>query len=442
MSPMTPTLVLQVPPSIIGAKINVGDDLVISSRVGSKKPSTLQYQWATESVVSGPITLNPSLVSGLTSGKLKIMGGALSAGSTYKLTLSVTDQYGSVASSALVIVNSPPTGGVVDVLPLTGLAFATKFLMKASSWADEDLPLLYKFSFWKNQTDVGNMDKLNDATQWSSDLTKNKVLPNPENTDNNIYLYSLAKDSYGGIGVSSNGITLFVTPLKFLKIDDVVNLHTSLFQQTILNDPGDVLTSSGLVTNALNSYVKSTRLRFLVQSAEDTQKEQDISGDLIRKIGNVGINELSTFENSASIIGSLLESPTRLTSSSASDLVNYMGTQLNSYTETGMLMTSSGRDNTANIIDSILSSQTVTTSTGQRILAEGLASSIGKVATGMFQSISASQGTGETTKIDKNNFGMMVSTLSPTSLQKSVISIDSTSSKQPSMTLPSDFMAG
>jgi hypothetical protein len=75
----------------------------------------------------------------------------LSGGSSYSLSLSV-DSFSDCVVNCLggkftlaVVTNFPPSGGSLNVQPLHGDRLVSDFTLAASSWVDEDLPLLYSF---------------------------------------------------------------------------------------------------------------------------------------------------------------------------------------------------------------------------------------------------------------------------------------------------------
>jgi hypothetical protein len=72
-----------------------------------------------------------------------LTGSALTAGASYKFTLSV----GQLAASVVVTVNTPPAPGVFTVSPIAGTELSTPFTLLAYSWQDTDLPLRYQFGF-------------------------------------------------------------------------------------------------------------------------------------------------------------------------------------------------------------------------------------------------------------------------------------------------------
>lgn len=51
-------------------------------------------------------------------------------------------------------VNAPPLGGHVEASPRAGTAAVDSFLLQSLDWTDDDLPLLYSFSYTKVSTAV------------------------------------------------------------------------------------------------------------------------------------------------------------------------------------------------------------------------------------------------------------------------------------------------
>eukprot|EP00959_Pyramimonas_sp_CCMP1952_P087277 1826013-Pyramimonas_sp.AAC.1 len=68
---------------------------------------------------------------------------------TYKFTLTVTEVASGLQGSSTmsVVVNRPPFGGVVSVVPRSGVELLDTFVVKASGWRDVDVPLFYQFGF-------------------------------------------------------------------------------------------------------------------------------------------------------------------------------------------------------------------------------------------------------------------------------------------------------
>jgi hypothetical protein len=95
-----------------------------------------------EPISSTPIT-NPSLV---------IRPGSLEVGASYRFRLSVFDGRTTGEVEVDVLVNSPPSGGNVTVVPTEGMAISDRFLITAQGWNDPDIPLMYAFSYQESLT--------------------------------------------------------------------------------------------------------------------------------------------------------------------------------------------------------------------------------------------------------------------------------------------------
>ena len=64
---------------------------------------------------------------------------------TFKVTASNATH---IATASLdLLVNTPPSGGSLNIVPTTGTAFTTEFTFTANGWIDDGLPMLYEFLF-------------------------------------------------------------------------------------------------------------------------------------------------------------------------------------------------------------------------------------------------------------------------------------------------------
>lgn len=99
----------------------------------------------------------------MTSPSFVLLPGALLPGRSYVFTLNATDPVGTTSADVPLSVARAPRGlrgaplGTVSAFvsggvgsTTDGLAFVTVFTISASSWADEDGPLLYQFQYVMN----------------------------------------------------------------------------------------------------------------------------------------------------------------------------------------------------------------------------------------------------------------------------------------------------
>jgi REJ domain len=266
--------------STVFKKIDPGSDITVSSTVSSTSPNTVMFDW---SLLLGStlIHFTESNSIGQGTNQLKILASCLQSGQNYQLTLKVNDQNGINSAMIILPTNQPPAYGRISVSPQKGIAFLTRFQLSCSDWMDADLPMKYKFAFWRNQSQIGQMDKLVDATLYSYKMSVLRVLENPESVDNYIYMYTIAQDVYQMEAYSNFGVKVYVEPQYFPSLKKVENFKTELFNYVDLQNPTEVLETSSLVTKALNIYTYNRRLRNLADSPHDISTEQIIAVDLV-----------------------------------------------------------------------------------------------------------------------------------------------------------------
>ena len=118
---------------------------------------------------------------------------ALSPGETYSLRLSLTTASpgNGVAKTSFAEVtltcNEPPRGGVLEVIPATGVSFETEFTMTASYWSDdaEDFPLRYHFKYQSLASYDGDLPTQKASTLGTAPFTVTS-LPAGKDVDNNV----------------------------------------------------------------------------------------------------------------------------------------------------------------------------------------------------------------------------------------------------------------
>ena len=84
-----------------------------------------------------------------TSSFIKIPKSLLSAGASYSISLNITDGSKNGVATTSVNVNSPPTRGIFEASPQSGVALSTLFELKCGNgWTDSQLPLTYQFFYY------------------------------------------------------------------------------------------------------------------------------------------------------------------------------------------------------------------------------------------------------------------------------------------------------
>jgi hypothetical protein len=114
-----------------------------SNTIDLSKYTLAWTSYRTNTQSSEPIILTS--VSG--SQYLTVAEGSLSAGGTYRFTLSLRDSISSSYETVQVEVNNPPTGGSLLLNYNQGFEVTTNFEGQMIGWSDEDLPLTYSFRY-------------------------------------------------------------------------------------------------------------------------------------------------------------------------------------------------------------------------------------------------------------------------------------------------------
>eukprot|EP00854_Cymbomonas_tetramitiformis_P005772 gene5772-6962_t len=130
-------------------KVNPTEKFSTRAEVHSAYPQTVTMDWqiATDDPEAAVALDNTTLLTTADQVDLVLRPHVLHAGATYTLTLAVRDKIGPAAASMRLRVNAPPTRGGVVVHPTDAMALVTSVEVAAPGWYDEDLPLMYKFSY-------------------------------------------------------------------------------------------------------------------------------------------------------------------------------------------------------------------------------------------------------------------------------------------------------
>lgn len=131
--------------------------------------------------------------------------------------------------------NSPPTSGILNVLPRNGTAVVTKFLMQSDNWYDSDYPLYYTFKYTL-QTSSGNVTTLTNEIAYgnfyivmskSEKKFINSPLPNGiQSMGYAVTCLGEVADSLGAASYGSREVTVF--PLLESQGDVALFLANSL----------------------------------------------------------------------------------------------------------------------------------------------------------------------------------------------------------------------
>ena len=150
--------------------------------------STVTYEWTTlngDVDVSKPQFLLTSTSRG---SSLVVKPNVLTPGQTYTIRLTLT-QDGKVGFDQVsFLVDSPPSGGVFELSPISGTTFETIFKFSALGWQSsaDSLPILYAFEYTQQGADVFRI-----IQSLSESGTVHKTLPPGPGTQENTWAIRL-----------------------------------------------------------------------------------------------------------------------------------------------------------------------------------------------------------------------------------------------------------
>lgn len=127
---------------------------------------------------------------------------------TFELVASYSSGLGIYGMSAVEVrINDPPLGGVMDVSPTTGYAFATRYLLATSLWTDsaDSLPLKYTFACHTLDASQAYIVKDRDEVTFTTALLGQGLRTNAWT----VYCFANATDVYNGIGTAQDSTQVF-----------------------------------------------------------------------------------------------------------------------------------------------------------------------------------------------------------------------------------------
>ena len=200
-SQAVPTPIVTIDSNSLPVKVNPTAKFTIPASIslpeGTDESTSAITTWSILNATSGDsVELPDSSFSSVTSGTnlipsngglpfpLVIKAFSLTPGKAYKFQISSMFEGGqggeSAVSSVSIFVNRAPTGGFLTVLDgqdssngHSGTALTTPFTLTAGSWADDDLPLSYAFS-WRVQ---GNLESTRVGERGQANAIEKIYLP-------------------------------------------------------------------------------------------------------------------------------------------------------------------------------------------------------------------------------------------------------------------------
>eukprot|EP01033_Poteriospumella_lacustris_P011058 gene11060-7871_t len=127
---------------------------------------------------------------------------------TFELIASYSSGLGTYGMSAVEVrINDPPLGGVMDVSPATGYAFATRYLLATSLWTDsaDSLPLTYTFACHTLDASQAYIVKDRDEVVFATALLGQGLRTNAWT----VYCFANATDVYNGVGMAEDSTQVF-----------------------------------------------------------------------------------------------------------------------------------------------------------------------------------------------------------------------------------------
>jgi hypothetical protein len=143
--------------------------------------------------------------------QLSLAAGSLTAGLSYTFQLGAyyaNNKANSAASSVTVVMNAPPSGGILTASPTTGVALTTQFTLTTSRWTDDaaDLPLSYVISSYTLKATNLNTVKSSDGIPYVSARLGQGL------SENNYAVYCVATASDIYLSSATATATVTVTP--------------------------------------------------------------------------------------------------------------------------------------------------------------------------------------------------------------------------------------
>lgn len=191
-------------------KVNAGDRIILDVDAKHSTPnSSFTYRWSiSDASINGKlldVAVAPTSISGPT---FVLSAGVLEPGQDYTFRVGAVETYNNVtsaegAATLTLRTNSPPSIGVCNMDPASGIGVTTEFSIVCNDWMDDtDTDLYYSFSF-ENAGIVTNLQ-----TKGRSNSKSHFTLPAGRNEGGSIRFIAEIMDSMGGTAEWSNNIVV------------------------------------------------------------------------------------------------------------------------------------------------------------------------------------------------------------------------------------------
>jgi hypothetical protein len=230
-------------------------------------------------------------------------------------------------------VGSTPTGGVISVNPSTGIAFNTTFTINTSNWIGNS-PFTYRFGYYLQSTDVGNLAKITILQSWSTATTLTTQLPIPL-SGTSLYLSVECLSNNNISKLISTTVTVTNNPnTTTLPVSSIV-----AYTNNLLNNNSTM--SNQQIANSISSLAISIISNLTVNTSSlnssDLLQLQTLNTNLITTLVSIG-SSCSTANNvldpSTSGINTLSLSNNVLTNAAISSMAAFVQGKANCVNET------------------------------------------------------------------------------------------------------------
>lgn len=146
---------------------------------------------------SASSVLSPSQLSSGFNFPVVFPPNSFTQGRTYSIRLSLypalePNQF--IYSEILIVINTPPSNGVINVSPDRGNGLSTTFYISSHNWVSENLPLLYQFSYQV----IVSQPKLSLCSLTQLNYVQTFLPPGADWNNQQILLFAQVYDTYNG----------------------------------------------------------------------------------------------------------------------------------------------------------------------------------------------------------------------------------------------------
>jgi len=251
---------------------NLRISLISMVKPAAAPMDTLTYEWKTV-IGDVDLTKNQYLLSPNSRGKgLVIKPHVLTSGQQYTVRLSVMENGKAGFDQITFIMDNPPSGGVFELSPTTGISLDTRFKLSAVNWQvdQETLPMSYTFEYLRQGSSIFRL-----VQGASESSVVNAMLPPGFSGDSNEWALQLRISNLVGSETLAKTCNLIagdcmvkVMPKAYASTEAMMTdltARSSVIEQLILaGDPNGAINYAILLLSAMNSAQVGTRRRSLL----------------------------------------------------------------------------------------------------------------------------------------------------------------------------------